>query len=104
MTVEETKDAANVLLKMMNALDEVHYDRLNRICRCLIVVSLASLLPVDRTRLYRPIELALLRLLRHAPMGFCNFHVFLRGVLVIANQGPGMFFQVFSLPPIVGRM
>ena len=46
----------------------------------------------------------LLRLLRHAPMGFCNFHVFLRGVLVIANQGPGMFFQVFSLPPIVGRM
>lgn len=46
----------------------------------------------------------LLRLLRHAPMGFCNFHVFLRGVLVVANQGPGMFFQVFSLPPIVGRM
>lgn len=32
MTVEETKDAADVLLKMMNALDGEHYQRLHRIC------------------------------------------------------------------------
>lgn len=33
MTVEETKDAANVLLALMDALDKPHYDKMRRICR-----------------------------------------------------------------------
>ncbi|KIO48498.1 AAA family ATPase [Nitrosospira sp. NpAV] len=33
MTIEETKNAADILLKMMSALDEDHYRRLCNICR-----------------------------------------------------------------------
>lgn len=33
MTVEETKDAANALLAVMEALDKPHLDQMRRVCR-----------------------------------------------------------------------